>query len=414
MSKKYRHDLEKSEAAARLVHTESLSKPDHYHPVVYYREKEAGVSCKCAREGFWFGGKSTGLEVRGPELTRSARELDNFGQTTCLHRSQAPFLKEELALPSSLVSAFSPFPPKVVIGPEGQWTHRILTPWRSFQTDISVKAVVVGLRNTRPFPNPVPPDQLDANLYLSPMHIRLLAFRVKTVLPSCVQTNFSTQVTDVDSLRNIPFSKSICYYGFWNIVLTNIQNFISTKVGSTFTMELSVISTAQTACCLNTGLLGTLTHPWNTDGPKCRTHGRRIAWPERPASWGTQTHTTRTAPCSAWRAPGANALGEHQAGSTGHPRALAPHPSPCARSGPKGWLSSLMFMNAHYVKPQESFVFMQFILLNLKNKKQNPLNVLDFTRHHLSNTEIWRGFQLWLQIRDQFPKAGRTQEFVSF
>ena len=192
MSKKYRHDLESSEAAARLVHMESLSKPDHYHPVVYYRQKEAGVSCKCAREGFWFGGKSTRLEVGGPELTRGARELDNFGQTTCLHCSQAPFLKEELALPSSLVSAFSPFPPKVVIGPEGQWTHRVLTPWRSFQTDISVNAVVVGVRNTRHFPSPVPPDQFDANLYLSPMHIRLLAFRVKTLLPSCVQTNFST------------------------------------------------------------------------------------------------------------------------------------------------------------------------------------------------------------------------------
>lgn len=82
----------------RFVHMESPNKTDHYHPVLYYREKETGVSCRCAREGFWCGGKSTRLEVGGPELTRGAHELDNFGQTTCLHRSQAPFLKEELAL----------------------------------------------------------------------------------------------------------------------------------------------------------------------------------------------------------------------------------------------------------------------------------------------------------------------------
>ena len=106
-------------------------------------------------------------------------------------------------------------------------------------------------------PSPVPPHEFDANLYLSPTHICLLAFRVKALLPSCVQTNFpQSQVTDVDSLRNILFPKSICYYGFWNIVLTNIQNFISTKVGSTFKMELSVKCTAQTACCLSTGPSG--------------------------------------------------------------------------------------------------------------------------------------------------------------
>ena len=144
-----------------------------------------------------------------------------------------------------------------------------------------MKAVVVGLRNTRPLPSPVPPHEFDANLYLSPTHICLLAFRVKALLPSCVQTNFpQSQVTDVDSLRNILFPKSICYYGFWNIVLTNIQNFISTKVGSTFKMELSVKCTAQTACCLSTGPSGGCSlihgHWWSQLQNTQESH--RLAW----------------------------------------------------------------------------------------------------------------------------------------
>lgn len=152
MSKKYRHDVEGSAGSSTPVYVTSLDKTDHYRLVLHYRHKETGLSCRCAREGFWFGGKSTGLEVRGLELTSGAHELHSFGQTSYLHRTQVPFLKRGACTTSSLVSATSPFPLKVVIGPEGQWAQRILTPWRSFKTDIFVKAVVVGLRNTRPFP----------------------------------------------------------------------------------------------------------------------------------------------------------------------------------------------------------------------------------------------------------------------
>lgn len=229
-------------------------------------------------EEHWFGSRGPRAHPRRPRA----------GQLWANHLSPSQsgsFSERRACTTSSLVSALSPFPLKVVTGPEGLWTHRILTPWRSFQTDIFVKAVVLGLRNTRPFPSPVPPDQFDANLYLSPMHIRFLLSESRLYCHLVFKLIFpQSQVTDVDSLRNMPFPKSICYYGFWNIVLTNIQNFISTKVGSTFTMELSVKPTAQTACCLNTGLSGTLTRPWNTGGLKCRTHGRRIAWPEQPAS----------------------------------------------------------------------------------------------------------------------------------
>lgn len=80
-----------------------------------------------------------------------------------------------------------------------------------------------------------------------------LAFTVKGLLPSCVQTSCpQSQVTDADSLRSILFPKSLCHYGFWNTIFTNTQNFISMRIGSTLKMELLVKSTAtkQLANCL--------------------------------------------------------------------------------------------------------------------------------------------------------------------
>lgn len=102
MSKKYRHDVEGSAGSSTPVYVTSLDKTDHYRLVLHYRHKETGLSCRCAREGFWFGGKSTGLEVRGLELTSGAHELHSFGQTSYLHRTQVPFLKKEGLAPHPL------------------------------------------------------------------------------------------------------------------------------------------------------------------------------------------------------------------------------------------------------------------------------------------------------------------------
>lgn len=88
-------------AAVRLVYVKSLNKTHHYHLVLHYRDKETGLSCRCARGELWFGGKSTGLEVGGLERTSGAHELYSFGQTS-LHRTQVPFLKKEGPAPHPL------------------------------------------------------------------------------------------------------------------------------------------------------------------------------------------------------------------------------------------------------------------------------------------------------------------------
>lgn len=107
-------------------------------------------------EEHWFGSQGPRTHQRCP---RAVQLWANFFSPS---HSGSFSKKRGACTTSSLVSAISPSPLKVVRGPEGQGTQRILTPRTSFQTDIFVKAVVVGLRNTRPFPSPVPPHQFDA------------------------------------------------------------------------------------------------------------------------------------------------------------------------------------------------------------------------------------------------------------
>ena len=97
-------------------------------------------------EEHWFGSRGPRTHQRCP---RAVQLWANFFSPS---HSGSFSKKRGACTTSSVVSAISPFPLKVVRGPEGQGTQRILTPRRSFQTDIFVKAVVVGLRNTRPFP----------------------------------------------------------------------------------------------------------------------------------------------------------------------------------------------------------------------------------------------------------------------
>lgn len=178
-------------------------------------------------------------------------------------------------------------------------------------------------------------------------------------------------------------------------------------------MELSVKSTAQTACCLSTGPSEGCSLIHGTLMVLSAEHTGVASTGLSSLHLEGQTDNMTLMTCvQRGESSRSESSREHQAGSTEPPWAPALHP-PCsyARSSPEGEMSTLIFMNAHYVEP----ALMQFTFLNLKKETHHhPLNVLDFRRHYLSNTEDWQDFQLWLQIRDQFPKAGRTQEFVSF
>lgn len=85
------------------------------------------------------------------------------------------------------------------------------------------------------------------------MRIPCLVFRVRGLLPSCVQTSVpQSKVTDCgDSLRNILFPKSICHFVFWNTKFTNIQNFLSIRIENTLKNGTdSKIHDNKTACKL--------------------------------------------------------------------------------------------------------------------------------------------------------------------
>lgn len=70
-------------------------------------------------------------------------------------------------------------------------------------------------------------------------------------------------------------------------------------------------------------------------------------------------------------------------------------------------------MNAHYVNRNRQKVTAHRQLIFFFKSLKIPLSVHVFGRRYLCNTETGQDFQPWLQIRDQFTRAGGTQESVS-
>lgn len=160
---------------------------------------------------------------------------------------------------------------------------------------------------------------------------------------------------------------------------------------------------------------GMLPHPWTLMVPSAEHTGVASTGLSSLHPEG-QTHTPLTTCVQHGESSRSECSREHQAGAR-TPRALALHPS-CsyARSSPEGGLSILTFMNALYVETRKSYCPPQFIFLNLKNKKPPPPSERSWFQKTLpvQHRGLTRLSTVTTDKRDQFPKAGRTQEFGSF